>query len=83
MSKLPIPVSALIGTPLSMEDLKQIIGGSTHTCFCTWKIDAETTKKEAPTEDIWTEEKCTEMCASLCAADSTCESANAHYSMNP
>lgn len=83
MSKLPIPASALIGTPLSMEDLKQIIGGSTHTCFCTWKISDDTTKKEAPTDDVWTEGMCVEQCASICAADPTCESPNTHYSMNP
>ncbi len=83
MSKLPIPAAALIGTPLSMEDLKQIIGGSTHTCFCTWKVNDETTQKEAPKDHVWTEEKCMEQCASLCAGDPSCKEVETHYSMNP
>lgn len=83
MSKLSIPASVFIGTPLSLEDLKQIIGGSTHECFCTWKINESTTKKESPKEEIWTQEMCEKQCIALCSVDPACESATTHYSMNP
>lgn len=81
MSKLPIPASALIGTPLSMEDLKQIVGGTNiYKCSCTWKSNDYTTKEEFPMEEITSETECIAACSGICANADDCKSVTTHYS---
>lgn len=81
MSKLPIPASALIGTPLSMEDLKQIVGGlNIYTCSCTWKANESTTKEDFPKGEITSESDCIAACSGICSNYEDCTSVTTHFS---
>lgn len=61
MSKLTIPASALIGTPLSSEELKSIIGGiQSAGLTCTCSFDGTSTSSIKDSLDA---------CAAWCSAE--------------
>lgn len=72
MSKLVIPASAMLGAPLSDDEMKAILGGATkYTCRCTLKFPggAETSYE---INGITTGAACRAACQKDCASTAKC-----------
>ena len=67
MSKLALPVAELLGSPLSSDELKSIVGGyhTWYECDCQCKKD-DTTISNERWYDITTAEQCDKACTSYC-----------------
>jgi len=80
MSNLTLPVNPLLGSPLTDEELKSIIGGQTdasRSCTCTYHYDggvSGTGRTEADSESV-----CKEACIAACSKMGSCISADYYY----
>ena len=68
MGKLPIPVSILVGAPLTDEELKEIIGGYTHTTTCSCSYTTNAGVHGDCSLSASTASECQTGCASVCLA---------------
>lgn len=71
MSKLALPVAELLGSPLSSDELKSIVGGYSTTYICECKCEGTVNNITTTlSENIWyniTEyTKCESSCTSFC-----------------
>lgn len=81
MSKLQMPKSSFIGTPLSEDELKAIVGGNVdveRTCICTFKDSSGNITKASMSAD--SELVCSEKCYNECAKNGSCVSSTYSYS---
>ena len=62
MAKLTIPAKSLLGTPLSADEMKQIVGGMGYSrvCVCTFYSNGEATASTQP--NAANEASCSEGC---------------------
>lgn len=68
MSKLIIPASAMLGAPLSDDEMKAILGGATtYSCSCKWK-NGEGAWRVFDVNHISSEGQCKAACASWCSS---------------
>lgn len=88
MSKLKIPVNPLLGSPLTAEELKSILGGQvnfTRICHCTYHYRGSCHgDKSCPTSEnvaADSESLCSEKCQSNCNSNGQCVSADFEYSV--
>lgn len=75
MSKLIIPAAEIIGTPLTSEELKGIIAGSTQTgkCSCHMQdINGGTVTAPQPYYEVADQAACTKKCNEVCSSMSSC-----------
>lgn len=73
MSKLPIPVSAAIGTSLTKDELKHVLGGQAEAagkCLCIYKKKDGTSWFEVGEADD--KATCADKCHNFCLANPTC-----------
>jgi len=80
MSKLTLPVNPLLGSPLTDEELKSIIGGQTdasRSCHCTYHYEGGASGYDETAAD--SETVCREACAAACSKIGSCISANYYY----
>ncbi len=66
MSKLKIPASSLLGTPLTQSEMKEILGGANYyqTCSCKYYYNDGTSDLEKV--NLIENQKCSEACNSRC-----------------
>lgn len=68
MSKLIIPASAMLGAPLSDDEMKAILGGATTiSCSCKW-LNGKNTWAQFEINHVVSESDCMGKCASWCAS---------------
>ena len=78
MTKIKIPASAM-GTPLTEEELKSIVGGmtdDTNNCSCHIKYELGTSIIGVKAAD---QETCKAKCSAMCVNDEYCIHADYEY----
>lgn len=81
MTKLSIPLSPQLGSPLTDEELKSIIGGQTdasRSCHCTFYYEGGGTGSSTTEAD--SESVCEKACEAACSKSGSCISAKYFYS---
>lgn len=66
MSKLALPVAELLGSPLSSDELKSIVGGNNTgiNCICSWRWSDGTDNARRYT--VESEQECLNTCSAYC-----------------
>ena len=75
MSKLIIPAAEIIGTPLTPEELKGILAGSTQAGKCSCHMEDKnggTVTAPQPSYAVSDQAACTKKCNEVCSSMSSC-----------
>ncbi|MBD5294414.1 MAG: hypothetical protein HDR75_07095 [Bacteroides sp.] len=85
MSKLIIPAAELIGTPLTLEELKGILAGdlTNPVCKCSYNLLGDPDTRSLTISDAKDAAGCETACASRCNENITkkCESYSGSFSI--
>lgn len=72
MKKLQLPSFSLVGTPISEEELKGIIGGMTHTRTCTCTFNQKNGEVISTSVEAETSNDCQNKCTNICNGSTSC-----------
>lgn len=80
MSKINLPASQMIGTPLTEEELKGIVGGFVHKTECLCTLHFKNGTNSTVSVDAQTSGACKTACKVECDPNEGCTSAGYSFS---